>query len=588
MLPNITKFLKYLYYCGSKLFSCIRIFIQQLIIYSSNTMIKKLLPAILAVVSVNAFAQDNYTEIYNIFQAKCIGCHGSTSPSGQLNLTGSTPTGVYNALVNANPVNPVALAKGNKRVVPGDPIRSFLYRKLIQHADVDAFTHLETGGTEGGSMPQYPNPALTNYEVELIRQWILEGAHQTGSLVNTDIINTFYTEGGLNMNPVIPAAPAVGEGVQYHFGRIFLAPSTEREVFLKIDPMITTGMEVHKIEVLTPQQTHHFVMYKFYNGVAQTFPDGLRGLDQNSHGSGEAVSGFRNGMNVLDLPDGKAYEVLANTIYDYNLHIVNNNPDSVLACDIYINFYTQPIGTADGYMRTRNFPVFDIAIPFDNQEHTFTAVAKDTDNIETNYWVLWSLYSHTHRYGTDYDIYLRNTDGSQGEQMYEGWYNQDYTFNQGYYGWGVEAPERFFEDPFLTIDPRVGLIQQAKFKNTAGPDTVYFGTTSLDEMMVMGFQYFYGGALPAAIEENVKKPFKIYPNPGKGDFNISFDNTIGNNKIYIQAVNALGQTVKEFSFSNSNTQSGNITLDLKGFAKGMYVVRVFSGNEMYNQKLVIE
>lgn len=327
-------------------------------------------------------------------------------------------------------------------------------------------------------------------------------------------------------------------------------------------------------------------MYKFYTGADAQFTDGLRSLDQNSHGSGEAVSGFRNGLNVLDLPTGKAYFVQGNTIYDYNLHIVNNDPDSVLACDIYINFYTQPVGTADGYMYTRNFPVFDIAIPSDNQEHTFTAVADDTAHIETNYWVLWSLYSHTHRYGTDYDIYLRNPDGSQGEQMYEGWYNQDYTFNQGYYSWGVEAPERFFEEPFLTVDPRVGLIQTAKFRNTAGPDTVYFGTTSLDEMMVMGFQYFYGEELPASIDEKYgQKFFSISPNPGKGDFTLTLDNTTGNEKSFMQVTNTLGQLVKEISLTN---QGGNITLDLKGLTKGIYIVRIIKGNEFYSQKLVIE
>ncbi len=538
-------------------------------------MIKKLLFTFLVAVSFNSFAQDTYTQVYNILQNKCADCHGATSPAASLNLTGSTPADVYTALVNANPVNAVALAKGNKLVVPGDIFRSFLYRKLIQHADVDGFTRIEADSSEGLSCPQSPNVPISNYEVELIRQWILEGADQTGTSVDTAMINTFYTVGGVNMNSTIPAGPPSGEGTQYHFGRVFLAPSTEREMFLKINPMISTGIEINKIEVYTPLQTHHFVIYKFFTGADANFSDGLRGLDQSSHGSGDAISGFRPGLNVLDLPTGKAYVVPGNTIFDYNLHIVNNNPDSVLAIDIYINFYTQPMGTVDpdhGYMYTRNFPNFDIAIPHDNQPHSFTTIANDAAGVETNYWVIWSLYSHTHRYGVDYDIFLRNPDGTQGEQAYEGWYNQDYTFNQGYYTWGVGSPQRFFDEPdFLVVDPRLGFFQTATFVNTAGPDTVFFGTTSLEEMMVMGFQYFYGDPLPLSVNEQENNLFKIYPNPASTQLTMNF-NDIKCQSVWIY--DASGRLVSTNDVSNKTAA----TLDVSSFSSGLYFYRAFDKN----------
>jgi len=62
---------------------------------------------------------------------------------------------------------------------------------------------------------------------------------------------------------------------------------------------------------------------------------------------------------------------------------------------------------------------------------------------------IWSLGSHTHKYGTDFDIYL-NDNGTYGEQVYEGDYNFDYTINQGYYNYAEPAFRTF--DDYLTIN----------------------------------------------------------------------------------------------------------------------------------------
>lgn len=81
-------------------------------------------------------AQATYTDIYNIFQTNCITCHDATSPAGGLNLS-ATSASVYTSIVNANPTNPAALAKGDKRIKPGDPHRSFLLRKCQNGLDAD-------------------------------------------------------------------------------------------------------------------------------------------------------------------------------------------------------------------------------------------------------------------------------------------------------------------------------------------------------------------------------------------------------------------------------------------------------------------
>lgn len=83
-----------------------------------NTMKKLYAFIMLAAVSGNAVAQTTFEHVRTLLQANCtVGCHSGVAPSGQRNLR--TLSEVYQVLVNANPVNPEADAKGMKLVDPG-------------------------------------------------------------------------------------------------------------------------------------------------------------------------------------------------------------------------------------------------------------------------------------------------------------------------------------------------------------------------------------------------------------------------------------------------------------------------------------
>ena len=69
------------------------------------------------------------------------------------------------SLVGVDPTNSTARQAGQKRVMPGDPARSFLLNKLTGQ--------MEFG--EGDQMPQGANP-LSADQIALIRQWIQAGA----------------------------------------------------------------------------------------------------------------------------------------------------------------------------------------------------------------------------------------------------------------------------------------------------------------------------------------------------------------------------------------------------------------------------
>lgn len=104
-----------------------------------------------------------FTEIQNeIFTPTCAAsCHGA-SKSGNLDLsTGSS----YGNLVSVPPSNTTAKGKGDLRVYPGDPNRSFLVRKLRGTLD----------SGEGNRMPLGGTP-LTDYTIQRIEEWIRGGA----------------------------------------------------------------------------------------------------------------------------------------------------------------------------------------------------------------------------------------------------------------------------------------------------------------------------------------------------------------------------------------------------------------------------
>jgi hypothetical protein len=100
-----------------------------------------------------------------IFTPRCatLGCHSGPVPTGSLSLEEGQS---YAQLVNVAPVVPLAAEAGQLRVDPGHPENSFLLVKI--------------SGTpppgEGSPMPLTGN-ALTPAEIEMIRDWVLEGAN---------------------------------------------------------------------------------------------------------------------------------------------------------------------------------------------------------------------------------------------------------------------------------------------------------------------------------------------------------------------------------------------------------------------------
>lgn len=77
----------------------------------------------------------------------------------------------------------------------------------------------------------------------------------------------------------------------------------------------------------------------------------------------------------------------------------------------------------------------------------------------------------------------------------------------------------------------------------------------------------------------LKEDFTIYPNPSKGNINVIFDNTNGNNSIEI--ISLLGQKI----FEKNNIQSESISVS--NLQKGIYLIKVTKDSKSRTEKIII-
>lgn len=427
-----------------------------------------------------ANAQSNMSQIRTIFQAKCASCHTGSQPSGGLNLSG-TESQIY-----ANIVNVVSSSSqlGEKLIDPGSPYTSFLLKKinngLIHQADASLVAN------EGETMPPaaYTGTPLANNEIELVRQWIYRGAKSTGSAVNKNLIDEYYADGGLS--PIArPAPPA--NGFQIHMGPLFVAPGDEVEYALKHALHLPENVEVNRMEVQMPEQSHHFILYRFVNGNGSSISNGLRDvtLFNNPFADNdlEMVTTWQHSHDFR-LPAGTAFKWNNNDVLDLNLHQPNPSETNILPTDVYINVYTQPLGTAVKEMKSKLLfysSLFFVIPPFALNYQLEEPITNDDAPYN-----LWNISSHTHKYGVDYDVWDRNPNGTKGNQIFEGQVN-------GFYDYA--HPHIDYFEPYHNIPQNQGIIHRALFTNPTS-SAVTFGLTTDNEMMITIIQYTEGDPIP--------------------------------------------------------------------------------------------
>ena len=114
-----------------------------------------------------------FAAIQPIFDAACTVCHGGPMPFAGLSLETTGTSDAYANIVNVQATEclPVDF------IEPGDPTLSWLFRKVMDtHTDADIVNLGCSGPSVGSQMPIGAFCCLTPAEVDLLEQWIIDGA----------------------------------------------------------------------------------------------------------------------------------------------------------------------------------------------------------------------------------------------------------------------------------------------------------------------------------------------------------------------------------------------------------------------------
>jgi len=539
---------------------------------------KTLLSCSLLAAAYMSNAQSTWESVYAVLQTNCASCHTTGHVSG-LDLSGPAAT-VYDALVDVTPSNTTSADKGFKRIFPGDPYRSFVFSKINNSLALDV--HLDAG--EGAPCPQGMAP-LDNKDIELVRQWVLYGAQEADYMVDIPLIADFYDNAGIQSISSPPAPPAPGEGFQIHFGPFFLWPETENEYFLKYPVQLPTDIEIKRLDTYMGPYSHHFITYKFVNpDVAESTDPGLH---EGPDFFGVDLVTAHQYTDSIMLPEGTAFQWLTTTILDLNSHYINYSADKALACEAYLNVYTQPNGTAIQTMYSVLLSNQSFNIPANGLPYTDEYAAFETGHGEDKLF-LWGISSHAHKLSTDFDIYLRTEDGDRGEHIFDasctatlgmpGCLDEIYDYQH--------PPIRYWES-FKPIKWKEGILYETEWVNDTG-SPVDFGFESDDEMSVVF--YFYvddtaGLNLPLPVTENaIASEMHIMPNPVQDMLFIELPENMDNAQVIL--FNAQGQLVPAQTTSMGQNW---LQVDMHTLPTGLYFVQVTnaSGNT-YVQRVVVE
>ncbi len=550
-------------------------------------------------------AQDVWVDdIYPLLTTNCAGsgCHSGDRPDFDVSQPAAT---LYQTLVTADPKNPQAAADGLKYIDSGFPESSLLLLKVANCLDGALFLD----PTYGGSMPPNGVNDLAEAEVELIRQWVIAGAPETGSgdgdYIRKDLIDEFYSTNKTLPRMVQPEPPLECDGFQVHMGPIFLRPGEEEEFFQKYDLRLDDDIEVNRLEVIFNDFSHHFILRKFRPGTAQNWPEGITYLNPVTafDSDKDFVLAWQENQDI-ELPDGTAYFWEETSVLDLNYHLKNYDNENLMAGEVYINVYTQPKGTAEKQMKAELVNnIFALPADPDPQRLTATAGLPNGGNVS-----LWNITSHTHERGVDFDVFLREN-GQKTDQIYEGMmdYSAAVPFNTGVFDW--EHPPVLFLEPFLDMSPYQGVVYEAEYIN---PDRFRtFGFTTDDEMMIIYLNYVDGTydltqaqpyvsnctgdafVDPCSPDVSIndrynyfaQADFNISPNPFQGSTIIDYKLTEWTD-VKVEVFDLMGRKVATLADDKQHAGDHSIEFNPEEQAKGTYFVRLSLNGQQVTKKVL--
>ena len=132
---------------------------------------------------------------------------------------------------------------------------------------------------------------------------------------------------------------------------------------------------------------------------------------------------------------------------------------------------------------------------------------------------------------------------------------------------------------------------QQKFATIAGltnaSHTIKFTSTSNSWVGIDYIRYaanpLKSAQIPTGIDNPSISPINVYPNPASDFVTIDFGNSLNNELSHIKIVDMAGKKVYESSGTKASMKISTVE-----FLKGVYLISIRKGDEMYNSKLIIK
>jgi hypothetical protein len=303
------------------------------------------------------------------------------------------------------------------------------------------------------------------------------------------------------------------------------------------------------------------------------------------------TGGWQDDADLL-LPTGTALFWDKKTVLDMNYHVKNYSTTDILPCDFYFNIYYKPRTGTTIEMKTA---LVNNALLFLPGNMTSTRDYDDGSNRQSigEMRYIWNMTSHSHKYGVDYDIYVRDSTGAVADKIYEGFY--DYAnggIDLGFYDW--EHPSTKVWPDLLPVHfgkingNNSGLVARTTW-NVTQSLPVTFGFTTNDEMQLFYYNYT-SQPLPVvnSITDNVQKgiDFQVIPNPmnNNGKIVYSLDKAA---EVGATIVDVTGKEVASTKEELRNEGTYEISLGSENLSKGIYFAKLSVNGTVSTKKFIV-
>ena len=370
-----------------------------------------------------------FASVQQVFSQSCAfsSCHSALSRQGELVLSDEELS--WDNLVMRTPYNAEAADMGLWRVLPGDPERSYLIRKL-------------RGEGPGDAMPQ-GFPPLPEATIHMIEDWIRRGAPTTkdeciapstgtgGGSHQTDNDATNCTGhapppvGDYVWKPQEPLPPPPpGEGLQFYTPPRNVDPGKEWETCyaFQVDPSTIRSPNIERQEYRMHAGSHHLLLYMYFGPHPEGFTYGQYwdcfagacldpkdcpgdgGLTQLPIG-GTQVAGTRYEVTY---PPGVGIPLIGNTpVIIANLHYQNPFlPQQEIYGESWVNLYFYDQGelqvVLDGIFAINSRDLF--VEPYETKTISRVWHPRGIVNRDTVDAAVFQLFGHMHKRGTEFTI----------------------------------------------------------------------------------------------------------------------------------------------------------------------------------------